>query len=148
MFKSTINSEDLPRPRPSITRGRDPSGKERLNMSPTNKGQCIEEEPTDKVSFYAAWCKRCGICVAFCPRDALAEDKRGCPYLANPDRCTACRLCEMLCPDFAISVGERSPRRVVERAAELASRDAALPHARTSPERLAAAPPDTENDHG
>jgi 2-oxoglutarate ferredoxin oxidoreductase subunit delta len=59
-----------------------------------------------KLSFYPAWCKRCGNCVAFCPRQALAQDERGRPYLADPERCTSCGLCEMLCPDFALSVGE------------------------------------------
>lgn len=62
-----------------------------------------------KVSFYPAWCKRCGNCVAFCPRKALAQDEWGHPYLKDPERCTTCGLCEMLCPDFAISVGEAPP---------------------------------------
>jgi 2-oxoglutarate ferredoxin oxidoreductase subunit delta len=47
------------------------------------------------------WCKVCGICVAVCPVDNLAiVDGR----LTPDDRCTGCGLCEMHCPDFAISV--------------------------------------------
>ena len=64
-------------------------------------------EPTGKdISFYPSWCKRCGNCVAFCPRRALATDEWGYPHLADEERCTRCGLCEMLCPDLAISVGE------------------------------------------
>jgi len=68
-----------------------------------------EEPGQGKVSFFPAWCKRCGNCVAFCPRQALAQDEWGHPFLKDPERCTACGLCEMLCPDFAISVGEAAP---------------------------------------
>jgi len=60
--------------------------------------------PGEKLSIYRTWCKRCGNCVAFCPRGALAADEWGYPFLQTPQRCTGCGLCEMLCPDFALSV--------------------------------------------
>ncbi len=63
-------------------------------------------------SFYPAWCKRCGNCVAFCPRGILVADEWGYPRQVNPERCTACGLCEMLCPDFAITVGYEKPGAV------------------------------------
>lgn len=64
-------------------------------------------EPAEKdISFYHSWCKRCGNCLAFCPRKALEADAWGYPRLADKDRCTRCGLCEMLCPDLAISLGE------------------------------------------
>ncbi len=63
----------------------------------------------DKVTFYPDWCKRCGNCAAFCPRQAIEQNQWGYPYLADPERCTQCGLCEMLCPDFALSVGEAAP---------------------------------------
>ena len=90
-----------------------------------------------KLSFYPAWCKRCGNCVAFCPRDALASDEWGYPFLVRPDRCTSCGLCEMLCPDFAISLGEAEPGPVHARA-QGGQRPVQPPS--TSPERLAPAP--------
>ena len=63
----------------------------------------------DKVSIYPAWCKRCGNCVAFCPRDVLEEDQWGYPRVVRSERCISCRMCEMLCPDFAISeIGVRA----------------------------------------
>ncbi len=68
------------------------------------------DEPHHEVSIYLAWCKRCGNCVAFCPVNALEPDEWGCPQMVRPERCTGCRMCEMLCPDFAVSVQEsRAP---------------------------------------
>ena len=50
---------------------------------------------------FPAWCKGCGICVAFCPRETLALEE-GRVVVARPDSCVGCRLCEKLCPDYAI----------------------------------------------
>ncbi|HSR13831.1 MAG TPA: 4Fe-4S binding protein [Thermodesulfobacteriota bacterium] len=66
-----------------------------------------------KIEVYKSWCKRCGICVAFCPVNVLAQDETGTPYVKDPERCTACRLCELRCPDFAINlrpVGKKGAR--------------------------------------
>jgi 2-oxoglutarate ferredoxin oxidoreductase subunit delta len=64
-------------------------------------------DPAGKdISFYHSWCKRCGNCLAFCPRQALETDAWGYPRLAEEGRCSRCGLCEMLCPDLAISLGE------------------------------------------
>jgi 2-oxoglutarate ferredoxin oxidoreductase subunit delta len=84
------------------------------------------------ISFYHSWCKRCGNCVAFCPRQALGTDDWGYPRLAAEERCTRCGLCEMLCPDLAISLGEGAG------AGEEPSRKTAPTERPTrSPERLA-----------
>lgn len=75
-------------------------------MSARNHNESKPEEPDSRVSIYTAWCKKCGNCVAFCPVKALEQDEWGYPHLCGPDKCTACHLCEKLCPDFAITVGE------------------------------------------
>jgi len=55
------------------------------------------------------WCKGCLLCIKRCPVDALEEsdvlNKRGVyPPREIEGRCTNCRLCELICPDFAITV--------------------------------------------
>ncbi len=57
-----------------------------------------------KVEVYKGWCKQCGICVAFCPQNALDTGKDGCPVLKSPENCKGCDWCEIRCPDFAIVV--------------------------------------------
>jgi len=49
-------------------------------------------------------CKACGVCVALCPARVFDTDADGRAVVARPGDCTACRLCEWHCPDFAIEV--------------------------------------------
>jgi len=58
---------------------------------------------TKELKINTAWCKGCDICVAFCPRKALAleHDK---VVLKDPAACVKCALCELRCPEFAIYV--------------------------------------------
>ncbi len=99
--------------------------------------------PESKVTFFADWCKRCGNCVAFCPRKALAQDEWGHPYLKDPERCTSCGLCGMLCPDFCISVGEGPAPAGAAAGSGGGSPDAAV-SSNQSPERLAPEPREEE----
>lgn len=62
------------------------------------------------VKFHLAWCKKCGICVSFCPKECLSTGDKGFPRLSDPDACTRCRLCEIMCPDFVITVAPRPAR--------------------------------------
>ena len=56
------------------------------------------------------WCKGCNLCIERCPVDALEEsdrlNKKGIrpPQLKKENECNNCRLCELICPDFAIAV--------------------------------------------
>jgi len=59
-----------------------------------------------RVDIYRGWCKRCGICIAFCPKQVLEADKDAYPTVKDLEQCSACRLCEMRCPDFAIVVSK------------------------------------------
>ncbi|HIQ03290.1 MAG TPA: 4Fe-4S dicluster domain-containing protein [Desulfurococcales archaeon] len=65
-----------------------------------------------KVVIIGDRCKECGICIEICPRKVLRRgDKpndRGFrpPIPVNEELCTGCKLCEMLCPDFAIYIEE------------------------------------------
>ncbi|MGQ9581900.1 MAG: 4Fe-4S dicluster domain-containing protein [Thermoplasmatota archaeon] len=56
------------------------------------------------------WCKGCEVCIKRCPVSALEAskkmNKRGVypPKLKEVNNCNFCRLCELLCPDFALAV--------------------------------------------
>lgn len=50
------------------------------------------------------WCKGCGICVHFCPKQVLELDEMDKVMAARPQDCICCRLCEYRCPDLAIFV--------------------------------------------
>ena len=57
----------------------------------------------------AAWCKGCGICAAFCPKEALevvSEKVR----LKDEGGCILCGQCELRCPDYAIYIEKEEDR--------------------------------------
>lgn len=57
-----------------------------------------------KISVRREWCKSCGICIEFCPKGVLVPDDQEKPIPENIDACIKCKLCELRCPDFAITV--------------------------------------------
>ena len=63
-----------------------------------------------RVSVIRERCKGCGFCIEFCPRKLLHESKEFNQKGYHPvdadsrDECLKCRLCELLCPEFAIYV--------------------------------------------
>jgi len=62
------------------------------------------------IEFKDDWCKGCNICIDRCPVDALEESDRlnrkgiRAPQLKEKNDCNFCRLCELICPDLAITV--------------------------------------------
>ena len=64
--------------------------------------------PRGELCIITDWCKGCGFCVEFCPKDVLENsekfNRKGYhpPRVAHPDKCNTCDTCEMICPDFAI----------------------------------------------
>jgi 2-oxoglutarate ferredoxin oxidoreductase subunit delta len=114
-------------------------------LKKTDKSKNKEEQPESNVSLFLDWCKKCGNCVAFCPSNALQLDKYGYPFLARPEKCKACHLCEKLCPDFAIGVADGGPQSKKGRTEKAKRSPGDIPgrSARPSYERLA---PDPVND--
>ncbi len=70
------------------------------------------EIANEKIVIKPAWCKGCGICVAFCPTKALAleNDK---VVMNDPDKCIQCGMCELRCPDYAIYLGRKKNEKQV-----------------------------------
>ncbi|MDP3789000.1 MAG: ferredoxin family protein [Candidatus Omnitrophota bacterium] len=50
------------------------------------------------------WCKKCGICIAFCPQGVFVPDDFGMPLIKYPEKCVKCMLCVVRCPDLAVEV--------------------------------------------
>ena len=66
------------------------------------------------VSINSAWCKGCGICVAFCPKNTLEVDRGGKAVQLRPDDCIHCGMCALYCPDLAVDAPPakgKSPRQ-------------------------------------
>jgi len=57
-----------------------------------------------RIRVYGKWCKGCGLCIAFCPRNVFEADEEHHPIVMHPERCNACNWCATHCPDFAILV--------------------------------------------
>ncbi len=58
------------------------------------------------------YCKGCDICIEFCPTDVFEKseelNRKGyyLPVVARVEDCTACRLCDLMCPEMAIVIVE------------------------------------------
>jgi 2-oxoglutarate ferredoxin oxidoreductase subunit delta len=77
---------------------------------PQRKPPDVERVPVPRgeLCIITDWCKGCGFCVEFCPKDVLknsaAFNRKGYhpPEVVQAEACNLCNTCEMICPDFAI----------------------------------------------
>ena len=60
-------------------------------------------ENNKKLVINPAWCKGCGICSSFCPKNAL-EIVHEKVRVKDAEACILCGLCELRCPDYAIYI--------------------------------------------
>lgn len=64
-----------------------------------------------KVTVNEKWCKKCGICIAFCPKGVFVPDDFGKPIVKFPEQCIKCMLCVVRCPDFAVEVEDAATEK-------------------------------------
>jgi len=69
----------------------------------------LKEPP--RIDIFKAWCKACGICIAFCPGGVLVKDETGYTYVKDIEKCINCGWCEVRCPDFAITVETKAKEK-------------------------------------
>jgi 2-oxoglutarate ferredoxin oxidoreductase subunit delta len=68
------------------------------------KGFQTMKKQVVKININTEWCKGCGICAAFCPKQVLALDQQEKSEAVRPEDCIGCLMCELRCPDLAIEV--------------------------------------------
>jgi 2-oxoglutarate ferredoxin oxidoreductase subunit delta len=68
--------------------------------------------PRGHINLIKDRCKSCEFCVEFCPQGILElSDEFNAkgyhpPRIKEDGNCIACRLCELICPEFAIHITE------------------------------------------
>ncbi len=69
------------------------------------------EKFSQPVYVHLKWCKGCGVCVKFCPKQVLEIGEDNKCHVVNPENCIACKMCENLCPDMAIIVNKDAVKK-------------------------------------
>jgi 2-oxoglutarate ferredoxin oxidoreductase subunit delta len=93
---------------------RDKKAKQKADHKKSTDQAAPEDPPQARLRkvyeqvIFRDWCKACGICSAFCPKKVIGRDEAGGPVIERPEECIACRFCEIHCPDFAITIRERT----------------------------------------
>jgi len=64
----------------------------------------VASENDKELTVNVEWCKGCGICVVFCPKNVL-DIVDGKINIRDIDACIKCSQCELRCPDYAIYLG-------------------------------------------
>jgi 2-oxoglutarate ferredoxin oxidoreductase subunit delta len=60
------------------------------------------------------WCKRCGMCKEFCPKEVFEFDSEGYPVPKHIKHCVQCGICSIQCPDYAIVDDKETRQKLIE----------------------------------
>jgi 2-oxoglutarate ferredoxin oxidoreductase subunit delta len=104
LFKQNGLEMTISRKRPQQKHKKAALSEKQRSSRPKNKRK--PKQLFDQIIF-RDWCKACGICSAFCPKNVIGLDENGVPFIEHPDDCIGCRFCEIHCPDFAITIKKR-----------------------------------------
>lgn len=76
-----------------------------MTYSPTagNLKTAARHAALPEITILETWCKGCAICVEYCPKHVFIM-KDNLPVIVDLQACNRCMLCEMRCPDFALTV--------------------------------------------
>ncbi len=72
-----------------------------------SNGSSENKKNRDPVHLFSSWCKKCGICIAICPKKVLERGPEGYPYAVHPEDCILCGMCDIHCPDYAITLRKK-----------------------------------------
>jgi NAD-dependent dihydropyrimidine dehydrogenase PreA subunit len=70
------------------------------------------KSPQGTINLIKDRCKSCEFCIEFCPQGILELSEEfnakgyHSPRIKEDGKCIACRLCELICPEFAIHITE------------------------------------------
>ncbi len=68
------------------------------------------KKATKEILIDDRYCKGCHLCIAVCPRQVMARGEKrsragyAMPQVTRLEECISCMLCEMTCPDMALTV--------------------------------------------
>jgi len=69
-----------------------------------------KKKATEAILIDEQYCKGCFLCIAVCPKRVLARGEKrsragySMPQVENLGACISCALCEMTCPDMALTL--------------------------------------------
>lgn len=58
------------------------------------------------------YCKGCFLCLNYCPKKFISKSNKinskgyTIPYIVDPENCSKCKTCELICPELAVTVEE------------------------------------------
>lgn len=89
----------------------------RLNIKEHGQQEFLTGKRGKSIYIDYDWCKACGICIEFCPKEVYDYSALGQPVASRAQDCTLCMICVHRCPDFAVTI-EPSSGEVSESGAD------------------------------